>query len=590
MRDLISRSWYCNFGFNGTFSETIITPYKRMSFEGARAIVHHKTNKVRNFLKPLIASIHEAMKPEIRNTQASLRSFHRRILAPKNSGLHFGRKGERFGPLSSEVRRGTNVNSICLLPSGKNSCLAQIFQAINHGNVQQVQNILSNTIVDPNMRTAEGYTALHLLSSVRSAKNVEALAQVLIKGGVDVNARAWVNSDRTALHLALSSQKTSLVRLLLRAGADVKAGLGHSWANGRACYTSLLGMASQQRDLSMVNHFLQAGADVNSAEAVWGELTALQAACVGENPHIISRLIEAGAVVNAPPADGGLSALAAAASQHDESVALKLVQLLVGHDADVNQAPAADSGSTALQAAASVGHVSVIEYLLHAGADINQEVSRRRGRTALQAAAEMEHLSAVQQLLDAGADVNAAPAPIQGLSALQAAVESPRILRVLADHGADVNTIPNGDGQISVLSKAAGLGIKESVVALIDEFGALVDFPQDGERPLEYAVEYHCEEIVQLLLSRGATPTAAALGYAFEDHSESILRLLLAAGGTLNQWSGTQRWQVEYRAMLRRIGWAGLEIRPAEVIEELEEEENSDAYASEKSSNREVPG
>ena len=101
---------------------------------------------------------------------------------------------------------------------------------------------------------------------------------------------------------------------------------------------------------------------------------------------------------------------------------LHVVQRLLDAKADVNAAAAAgDKGRTALQAAAEGGHLEVVQRLLDAKADVNAAAAGDKGRTALQAAAEDGHLEVVQRLLDAKADVNAAAAKYGGRTALQAA-------------------------------------------------------------------------------------------------------------------------------------------------------------------------
>ena len=146
--------------------------------------------------------------------------------------------------------------------------------------------------------------------------------------------------------------------------------------------------------------------------------TALQMAAREGNLSGIAVLLEAGADVNAPPAEYmGRSALQAAAGGGHQ-IAL---DMLLKAGADVNAPPTRFMGRTALQAAAGGGHQIALDMLLKAGADVNAPPAEWHGLTALQAAASGGHQITLGMLLKAGADVNAEPAQFAGRTALQAA-------------------------------------------------------------------------------------------------------------------------------------------------------------------------
>ena len=81
-----------------------------------------------------------------------------------------------------------------------------------------------------------------------------------------------------------------------------------------------------------------------------------------------------------------------------------IVQLLLGHGADVNKAE--DNGYIPLYIAAHQGHAEVAQLLLGNGADANQAVNT--GVTPLYIAAHQCHAEVAQLLLDHSADVNQA--------------------------------------------------------------------------------------------------------------------------------------------------------------------------------------
>ena len=100
------------------------------------------------------------------------------------------------------------------------------------------------------------------------------------------------------------------------------------------------------------------------------------------------------------------------------------------------------SGVTPLWLACSKANAAMVEKLLKAGADPN--LALLSGETALMAAAEKGSLDAVKLLLDHGANVNAKE-PQEGQTAIiwAAAEKHSDILKVLLEHGADVRARTN---------------------------------------------------------------------------------------------------------------------------------------------------
>lgn len=161
----------------------------------------------------------------------------------------------------------------------------------------------------------------------------------------------------------------------------------------------LLLAAIQSEHQFMAQTCLEAGADPNSQ--LLGR-TALQYVAGKANIKITRSLLDAGADVNAPPADNdGRTALQAAAYSGN----LELVQVLLDAGADVNASAAKHAGATSLQAAALSGRVRVATTLLNAGADANAGGALENGRTALEGAAEHGRIDMVQLLLNAGVDL-----------------------------------------------------------------------------------------------------------------------------------------------------------------------------------------
>jgi hypothetical protein len=113
---------------------------------------------------------------------------------------------------------------------------------------------------------------------------------------------------------------------------------------------------------------------------------------------LVARLIEAGAEVNAHPAEiGRRTVLQAAAGKEELHLAIKLVN----QRANVNGPPAKEGGRTALQAAAESGDPEMVRFLLDVGADPNEPACEVNGKTARQAAEDSKNIEVIQLLDDA---------------------------------------------------------------------------------------------------------------------------------------------------------------------------------------------
>jgi ankyrin repeat protein len=122
------------------------------------------------------------------------------------------------------------------------------------------------------------------------------LAQILLKGGADVNAPPAHSYGWTALQATSERGNIELVQLLLQAGADVNA--PPAFKQGRTA----LQAASKKGNIELVQLLLQAGADVNAPPAYYQGRTALQTASENGNIELVQLLLQEGADVNAPPA------------------------------------------------------------------------------------------------------------------------------------------------------------------------------------------------------------------------------------------------------------------------------------------------
>jgi ankyrin repeat protein len=170
-------------------------------------------------------------------------------------------------------------------------------------------------------------------------------------------------------------------------------------------------------------------------------------------------------------------------------------------------------------------------------------VADSRGITPLMYAAEIGSLDAMRLLIDHGADVNAQNA--FGSTALMWSVSEPAKVRLLLDHGAQVNTAAKSGRTALII--AAFTNPSAEVVRLLLAKGARVDvMDQRHVTPLNAATFGNDTATIRLLLDAGAdietpdtfiglTPLMNAAG----NRNVEAARLLLAKGAKVNAVSKT---------------------------------------------------
>ena len=159
--------------------------------------------------------------------------------------------------------------------------------------------------------------------------------------------------------------------------------------------------AARAGEPGTVRTLLDAGADVNAAPA--DGATALHWAIYRDDVPMTALLIDAGAAVSAPTREG-VTPLAMAALYGNPDI----VRLLLDAGADANET--GPNTETPIMLAARNGNPEALRILIDAGADPDA-VETVRGTTALMWAVDERHPEAVAVLIDAGADVSVQSAP-----------------------------------------------------------------------------------------------------------------------------------------------------------------------------------
>jgi uncharacterized protein len=319
-------------------------------------------------------------------------------------------------------------------------------------------------------------TGSSLVADRAQAGDREAV-KALIRQAADVNAAQ--GDGMTALHWAAERDDAELVRMLLAAGANVRAA---TRING---YTPLL-LAARAGHAAVMTPLVDAGADVNAATA--NGTTALMFAAAAGDVEAVRILLDRGANVNATDSLRGFTPLMFAAASDRTAV----VVLLTKRGADL-----AATTKTVDLSSFGRGSVAVAGILFGNPAPPPSEGSQGRGGRP----------GDVSSRGRGGPEVAAVPpAQQQGRFNPQAAQGKAGI-----DRQYQLNELVFSHGGMTSLLLAARQGYTNTVEALV-EAGADINQLSAGDKssPLLTATINGHFDLAMFLLDRGANPNAAA--------------------------------------------------------------------------------
>ena len=406
---------------------------------------------------------------------------------PERNGttaVHWAAYREDADMVARLVAAGADVSTVNDFGS------SPMMEAAANGNAAIIRMLLEAG-ADPDSPNPENQTAL---MAVARTGNVRA-ARLLLEAGADVNAvEAW--GRQTALMWAAAQKQPEMVQLLIDHGAELdRRGVDRNWQRrvtaeprpkdlDRGGFTPLL-YAAREGCVECARRLVEAGADIDLHDP--DRTTPLVLAIMNMRFDTAAYLIEAGADVDKWDLYGQSPVYAAVdlatlprggrpdIPSTDTTSAMDVLAMLLERGANPNlqlklRPPyrnvifdrGGDSllstGATPLLRASKAGdNPEAIRMLLEHGALV--DLPTANGTTPLMAAAGMGHgnnptrgrfnteddaLAAVPLLLAGGADVDARAD--NGRTAVHAAVEKGwgRVVRLLADNGADLNVADNG--------------------------------------------------------------------------------------------------------------------------------------------------
>ncbi|WP_439622304.1 ankyrin repeat domain-containing protein [Gemmata sp.] len=365
--------------------------------------------------------------------------------------------------------------------------------------------------------------------------------QLLLDSAANPNAVDEDRSPNPALFYALAHP--DVVRVLLTAGAKSKGRFkpiryskGFMTDNGQ----TLLHYAADKGHVETAKLLLEAGADMNSRDALLGE-TPLQCAAMFGRVEMIRFLLDQKASVRgttgmvAMSRAGGDNRAAVIRILRNAGVPLDLFSALeIGDEAYARMlieavpllAFATHQHFSVLEMAAFKGHNDLVALLLDMGVPIEAG-----DNSALMAGVWGRHPSTIELLLRRGANVNWQRH--SGYALLHSA-ETAAVANQLIGAGADVNA-RSGDGR-TPLHDAVESGKHAVAEALLDAKADVNAADKNGRTPLHVAVERENVEAVRLLLTAGADANAAdkdektPLGYTNTYSDPDIVALLKSRG------------------------------------------------------------
>ena len=315
-----------------------------------------------------------------------------------------------------------------------------------------------------------------------------AVCRVLIDAGADLHTKDEYGSS--PLHYACESGALDVVKMLVRAGARVRATYSAGW--------TCLQVASQRGHTETVRYLVGLPeVELNQRDA--GNHNALHLAAVNKHTDVVQVLIDAGADIDTQNYEGR-------SPLHDACGAgeLDVVKMLVRAGARVCATD--EEGRTCLMLAARLGHTETVRYLVGLPEVELNHRDTESNYTALHLAAIHMCTDVVLVLIDAASDMDTQNH--EGRSPLHDACAFGEldIVKMLVRAGAGVRA--TDDEGCACLMLAACSGHTETVRYLVGLPEVDVNHHSAGAdgnlTALHYAARMRHTDVVQVLIDAGA--------------------------------------------------------------------------------------
>ncbi|OGF58597.1 MAG: hypothetical protein A2Y62_07945 [Candidatus Fischerbacteria bacterium RBG_13_37_8] len=273
----------------------------------------------------------------------------------------------------------------------------------------------------------------------------------LIGRGIDINKKTVVG--QTALHYANMNGHADVIGELIKAGADVHAGLGID----RPGWSPIF-YAASYGNADAVQALIKAGADVNIVD-IEGKSPIFYAAESG-NVEIIELLIKKGAKVDLADKEGKSPLMAAL-----ENLQLEAAHVLRDTSSAIDKGTEDTIATVELAIAASKGDINKAQALISDGINVNSKWPPYRSKPILHYAVENNQAAMVKLLLASGVEADAWDANQWTALMLAAANGNEDIVKELIANGADINAQVDSKSAIS-------LAVNSNIINILKNAGA----------------------------------------------------------------------------------------------------------------------
>lgn len=311
------------------------------------------------------------------------------------------------------------------------------------------------------------------------------------KQGSSLEARD--GKGQTVLFHAVKGKQHDIVKWLIEEGqANVQAvdkeGL------------TALHVAAQGCDLKSAEILMERSANVNALSS--SNLTPLHCIPHSEGVRFLMFLHEEGADINA--FDKENNRMTHKAARRGDSAAL-LFKVASDLGADL-ETPGAQ-GNTPAHLAAESGSKTILEILAQKMVDF-EKTRNSEGYTPLMMASRAGRVEVMRYLLEKGVSYNVVDFDGRSLIELTIGWGNPEVMSVLQKNGADYSDVTAAGGDVHPVWKAVYEGQSAALARILDG-GLSVEYEHRGVRILQLAIEVNNEEVVRLLIERGAAVDVA---------------------------------------------------------------------------------